>query len=164
MPRPTTPPSRMITPIARKSTYGDVQVTANARIAPMMMSAMLPPMVTGPPLVLRHPGVPHPSQVDYPFRLKLPPFTRPLPASEAPRAPQPSHGFTRCGWSRWGRCADTRIRGSTCAAALDGRAARPADGGDGPDHRRTRHQPGPGRGGCERGAGRRGSERGAGPG
>src|SRR6266568_3935633 len=35
-------------------TYLGVQVIANLRIAPMMMSATLPPMVTGPPLVSCH--------------------------------------------------------------------------------------------------------------
>src|SRR6266516_7122594 len=53
MARTTMPPSIKITPMAWMFTYFGVQVIANRRIAPMMMSAMLPPMVTGPPLVSR---------------------------------------------------------------------------------------------------------------
>src|SRR5512132_1227888 len=107
------PPSIKITPIAWMFTYWGVQVIANRRIAPMMMSATLPPMVTGPPLVsratpahdaglvgdltrLRHPPshgssargtsrLPHPSQARLPVHdQRLPPFSCRYPASKQP--------------------------------------------------------------------------------
>src|SRR5262245_8866762 len=53
MTRTTRPPSIKITPMAWMFTYCGVQVIANRRIAPMMISAMLPPMVTGPPVLSR---------------------------------------------------------------------------------------------------------------
>src|SRR5215831_19839542 len=51
--RPTTPPTIRMSPTICRSMPLGVQVTANRRMAPMMMSAMLPPMVMNwpPPLV-----------------------------------------------------------------------------------------------------------------
>src|SRR5215468_1509037 len=51
--RPTTPPTIRMSPTICRSMPLGVQVTANRRMAPMMMSAMLPPMVMSwpPPLV-----------------------------------------------------------------------------------------------------------------
>src|ERR1700722_6597493 len=44
--RPAAPPIIKITPMTCKSTFLSVQVTAKRRIAPMMISAALPPIVT----------------------------------------------------------------------------------------------------------------------
>src|SRR5580693_8486300 len=44
--RPAPPPIIKITPMTCKSTFLGVQVTAKRRIAPMMISAALPPIVT----------------------------------------------------------------------------------------------------------------------
>src|SRR5947207_12659951 len=51
--RPTTPPTIRMSPTICRSMPLGVQVTANRRMAPMMMSAILPPMVMSrpPPLV-----------------------------------------------------------------------------------------------------------------
>src|SRR5215470_8197575 len=51
--KPTTPPIIRMSPTICRSMPLGVQVTANRRMAPMMMSAMLPPMVMSwpPPLV-----------------------------------------------------------------------------------------------------------------
>src|SRR5262247_1412515 len=50
--RPTTPPAIRMSPTTCRSMPLGVQVTAKRRMAPMMMSAMLPPMVMSwpPPL------------------------------------------------------------------------------------------------------------------
>jgi hypothetical protein len=49
MVNPATPATIKITPMPCGSTCAGFQVTANRRIAPMTMSAMLPPIVTGLP-------------------------------------------------------------------------------------------------------------------
>src|SRR5262245_17520026 len=101
----------------------------------MMISAMLPPMVTGPPVLSR--ATPAHVPGHYPFAIRLPPFSRPFLASKVASWDAVVPRFTLGGWSR-GRCyRDTWMRGSACAAALGGRAAGPADGGARPEHRRT---------------------------
>src|SRR5215813_11956289 len=76
--RPTTPPAIRMSPTTCRSMPLGVQVTANRRMAPMMMSAMLPPMVMSwPPPLFRA----------YRFKDTGSPPTSPLPGER--RAGQP---------------------------------------------------------------------------
>ena len=155
-----------------------VQVIANRRIAPMMMSATLASdghqastrvachpghdaRPVGDLTRLRHPpsrgssahgtSAASPVTGECPFTIGVPPFSCRYPASKQALRSRPGRRLHPLVRSRGRNCTDTWIRGSACAASLGGRAARPPMEALAQSVAERAIEPGPRRGRCERG-------------